>query len=59
MSNAKQPEHSLSADVHFRAPTDFLDRVHKVARINGMTASNFMRFAIMQTMDRMERQVSE
>ena len=42
----------FAADVHFRAPGDFMPRVHMAARTRGMTASNFMRAAICDALRR-------
>lgn len=42
----------FDADVHFRATPEFLARVHAAARRRGMTASNFMRAAISDALDR-------
>jgi hypothetical protein len=48
----RNPENRYTADVHFRAPGDFVSNVHMVARAKGMTASNFMRSAIVDSMQR-------
>jgi predicted transcriptional regulator len=48
----RNPETGLAADVHFRVPGDFVSRVHMIARAKGMTASNFMRSAIVDAMQR-------
>jgi uncharacterized protein (DUF1778 family) len=45
-------QNSYSADVHFRVSSDFMSMVHLVARANGMTASNFMRSAIVDAIRR-------
>jgi len=42
----------FNSDVHFRVPGDFVSMVHMVARSKGMTASNFMRAAIVDAMQR-------
>ena len=39
-------------NVHFRAPSDFMADVHLVARRKGLTASNFMRMAIIDAVNR-------
>ena len=39
-------------NVHFRVPSDFMADVHLVARSKGITASNFMRMAIIDAMNR-------
>jgi hypothetical protein len=49
---AKKPENRFTADVHFRVPSDFISNVHMVARAKGMTASNFMRSAIVDALQR-------
>ena len=38
--------------VHFRAPSDFMARVHLAARTQGMTAASFMRWAITCQLER-------
>ena len=43
----------FGADVHFRAPADFLPQVHLAARTHGMTAASFMRNAIIEAMQRL------
>jgi hypothetical protein len=48
----RNPQNRYSADVHFRVSSDFMSMVHLVARANGMTASNFMRSAIVDAMRR-------
>jgi len=37
---------------HFRVPSDFMPRVHLIARTNGLTAAAFMRMAILNEMRR-------
>ena len=39
-------------NVHFRVPSDFMADVHLVARSKGITASNFMRMAILDAVNR-------
>jgi predicted transcriptional regulator len=50
--NSTKSNLGLEADVHFRAPSDFISKVHEVARAKGMTASNFMRAAIIEAVNR-------
>ena len=49
---ADKPISGFNANVHFRVPSDFMARVHRVARSRGMTASNFMRSAIIDALHR-------
>lgn len=49
---AEKPLAGFNSDVHIRVPGDFVSMVHMVARAKGMTASNFMRNAIIDAMQR-------
>jgi hypothetical protein len=46
--NSTKSNLGLESDVHFRAPSGMMQKVHMVARAKGMTASNFMRAAIIE-----------
>jgi len=52
----KKEATGFGADIHFRAPGDLMARVHAVARRQGMTASNFMRRAIIEAVERQKGQ---
>ncbi len=47
---ADKPISGFNSDLHFRVPADFMARVHRVARSRGITASNFMRSAIVDAL---------
>ena len=49
---AEKPIAGFNGDVHLRVPADFISHVHMVARAKGMTASSFMRNAIIEAMQR-------
>ena len=49
MTDEKQ---NFDSSVHFRVTKDFMPRVHQVARAKGMTASNFIRSAVIDAMKR-------
>jgi len=43
---------AYNAAVHFRAPSDFMGRVHLAARSRGLTAASYMRAAIIAALSR-------
>ena len=45
---------NMNSDVHFRAPDDFMSRVHAAARPTGINAACFMRKAILDAIRRQE-----
>jgi hypothetical protein len=40
----------FNSSIHLRVTNDFMPTVHKVARAKGMTASNFIRSAVIDAM---------
>ena len=50
MSNQNLPTYDGQA--HFRIPAGFMPQVHRVARRKGLTASGFMRMAILDAVHR-------
>lgn len=43
-----RPATGLDANLHVRAPSDLLPRLHAVARSRGLTAAAFARMAVME-----------
>ena len=53
MSNTTNINAGYDAQVHFRAPSDFMPLVHLAARKQGMTASSFIRFTVHRELERL------
>jgi len=52
MSNTTEST-GYDAQVHFRAPSDFMPLVHLAARRQGMSASAFIRFVVHRELERL------
>lgn len=53
MSNSTDINTGYDAQVHFRAPSDFMPLVHLAARKQGMTASSFIRYTVGRELERL------
>lgn len=53
MSNTAEINAGYDAQVHFRAPSDFMPLVHLAARKQGLTASSFIRMVLNRELERL------
>jgi hypothetical protein len=47
-----KPLAGFDGHVHFRAPSDLMPAVHAVARRRGLTSASWLRFVIMDALER-------
>lgn len=53
MANTAEINPGYDAQVHFRAPSDFMPLVHLAARKQGLTASSFIRMVLNRELERL------
>lgn len=56
---SEKRDHGFNSGYHLRVPSDFVPRVHGAARRRGMTASSFVRWAIIRAMAETPAQESQ
>jgi len=47
-----KPTAGFDAHVHFRAPSDLMPAVHAFARRRGLTSASWLRFVILEALER-------